>query len=109
MKGTTAYDGACACGGLIEQPPRRCVEQEGKRARWARGKVMLTVAHLDPTVQEDGYLDSGADNLRAMYQRCHLRIDSKLHRWNRSRSLERWQARLLPVPPKPTSPSQPKR
>jgi len=70
-------------------------------ATWAKGLVMLTVAHLDSTLMPDGYLDCGPDNLRAMCNRCHLRYDIDLHRWNRSRTAEERQPRLLPAPPKP--------
>jgi len=52
----------------------RCVEQNGTKALFASGKVVLTVAHLDhdPTNNEP-------DNLRAMCQRCHLRLDREQH------------------------------
>lgn len=56
---------------------RRCIEQEGKPATYAKGKVMLTVHHLghDPT-------NNHPRNLKAMCQRCHLRCDMPLHRRN---------------------------
>lgn len=100
--------GRCECvGECALHRGRRCVELDGQPARWARGLIVLTVAHLDPTVQPDGFLDSRQANLKAMCQRCHLRIDSQLHRWNRSRTLEADQHRLLPAPAKPAGPSPP--
>jgi hypothetical protein len=41
-------------------------------AQWARGLVVLTVAHLDH--QPENCAD---DNLKAMCQRCHNRYDQK--------------------------------
>ena len=57
--------------------PRRCQEMHGSPARWAKGKVILTVAHLnhDPA-------DCRDENLKAMCQRCHLRYDQQLHQAN---------------------------
>jgi len=54
--------------------PRRCGELNGAPARWARGKVILTVAHLNHTPE-----DCRPENLRAMCQRCHLRYDAEHH------------------------------
>ena len=71
--------GQCECHGERglhrEHPgPRRCVERQHADGMWMRGRVVLTVAHLnhDP-------MDCRDENLRAMCQRCHLRYDSKLH------------------------------
>lgn len=73
-------DGRCECEGecglhRYHPGPRRCEERNGEVARWARGRVVLTVAHLnhDPA-------DCRDENLRAMCQRCHLRYDNDLHR-----------------------------
>jgi hypothetical protein len=55
--------------------PRRCIEKHGHLAKYARGKVVLTTAHLcqcDP-------LCGDPEHLKAMCNRCHLRIDVKLH------------------------------
>jgi len=98
--------GQCECRGecglhRTTPGPRRCLERDGMPATWAKGLVMLTVAHRDSTVRPDGYLDCSPDNLFAACQRCHLRYDIDLHRWNRSRTAEEGQPRLLPVPPKP--------
>ena len=69
----------CECAGecglhRTTPGPRRCTEVHGDPAHFARGTVVLTVAHLnhDPT-------DNRPENLRAMCQRCHNRYD-KPHR-----------------------------
>ena len=55
--------------------PRRCEERNGEPARWARGRIVLTVAHLDHMPE-----NVADDNLKAMCQRCHLRYDIDHHR-----------------------------
>ena len=73
--------GRCECGGECGlHRGRRCEEVGGEAARWARGRVVLTVAHLDHTPEN---CDEG--NLRAMCQRCHLRYDVDHHRESRLR------------------------
>lgn len=66
--------------------PRRCIEINGTEARWARGVIVLTTAHLnghggpcqcDPLCAEPAHL-------KAMCQRCHLRYDQALHQRNAS-------------------------
>jgi hypothetical protein len=95
--------GQCECTGECGlhpdrgNGPRRCVEQNGHKAKWAKGKVVLTTAHLD----EDGPLDCPDDRLKAMCQRCHLRMDMRMHRRNASATRvrkieEAGQRRLLP-------------
>jgi len=77
---TTRAKGRCECEGEcgMHRPnpgARRCTEQHRARARWFRGRVTLTVAHLctcnplcaDPT------------HVKAMCQRCHLRVDRYNH------------------------------
>jgi hypothetical protein len=77
--------GRCECQGECGlHPPqaigayvsaRRCEERQGEPARWAKGFVVLTVAHLgDPSPE-----NCSDDNLKAMCQRCHLRYDQPLH------------------------------
>src|SRR3990167_7879754 len=44
--------GRCECHGecglhRTTGGPRRCVERNGEPAKWAKGKVVLTVAHLN--------------------------------------------------------------
>lgn len=72
--------GRCECSGecgLHSTHPgrRRCVEVNGTRALFARGLVVLTVAHLcecDP-------LCAITEHVKAMCNRCHLRVDVDLH------------------------------
>lgn len=72
--------GRCECEGecglhRTTPGPRRCVERHGERAQWARGKVILTVAHLDHRPE-----NCDPENLKAMCQRCHLRYDIDHHK-----------------------------
>jgi len=72
--------GRCECEGecgLHCHPPRRCDEWHGKPASYAKGSIVLTVAHLNH--EESDCVD---DNLKAMCQRCHLRYDRYQHRQN---------------------------
>lgn len=65
----------CECSGECGLHPwGRCVERHGKPAKFAKGKVILTVAHLDH--QPENCADN---NLKAMCQRCHLRYDREHH------------------------------
>ena len=69
--------------------PRRCVERNGEPAKWARGKVVLTVAHIcicNPVC-------SNPEHLKAMCQRCHLRLDAPLHAKNSkaTREKKKWK------------------
>lgn len=71
--------GRCECEGECglhrDHPgPRRCVERHGRKAKWAKGKIMLTVAHLNHDES-----DCRDENLKAMCQRCHLRYDMDHH------------------------------
>ena len=76
--------GQCECAGecglhRTHPGPRRCLERQGQRAAWARGVIVLTVAHLNHDPQ-----DCRDENLKAMCQRCHLRYDTALHVRNAS-------------------------
>jgi len=82
--------------GLFQTKARRCVEMDGEKAKWAKGRVMLTVAHLnakggpcrcDPVC-------SIAAHVKAMCQRCHLRYDVDLHRDNATRTRDQKRAEL---------------
>ena len=76
--------GQCECEGecgLHRHPPRRCEEQHGYPAMWAKGTIVLTVAHLNPDP-----MDCRPENLKAMCQRCHLRYDLPLHMRNAART-----------------------
>lgn len=71
--------GRCECMGecglhRTTPGPRRCAEVHGEPATFARGPIMLTVAHLNHDPR-----DNRPENLRAMCQRCHLRYDMPLH------------------------------
>lgn len=71
--------GQCECTGecglhRMTPGPRRCIERNGEPAKWAKGKIILTVAHLNHTPE-----DCREENLKAMCQRCHLRYDMELH------------------------------
>lgn len=72
---------------------RRCEELNGTPAKFAAGTIVLTTAHLchDPSCAK-------LDHLKAMCQRCHLRLDVDHHKSNRRRRLEAesGQQRLLP-------------
>ena len=59
----------------------RCAEIHGRAAQFARGKVVLTVAHLDHTPEH-----CERANLKAMCQRCHLVYDREHHAETRKRT-----------------------
>lgn len=65
----------CECEGECGlHPNKRCEELNYQPAKWANGKIVLTVAHLD----HDTW-NSRLSNLKAMCNRCHLRYDCALH------------------------------
>lgn len=69
-------EGRCECIGECGLHPwGRCVERHGKAAKFAKGKVILTTAHMDH--QPENCKD---ENLKAMCQRCHLRYDRDHHK-----------------------------
>ncbi len=81
--------GRCECEGECRlhrttPGPRRCTETNGKPAQWAKGKVILTVAHLNnaggPCRCEPRCAIEG--HVKAMCQRCHLRYDRDRHAAN---------------------------
>lgn len=68
-------DNQCECVGECGlHPGQRCEERNGTPAKWAKGWIVLTVAHLDhtPETREE-------TQLKAMCQRCHLRFDQAEH------------------------------
>lgn len=69
--------GRCECRGECGlHQGLRCRERNGQPARWARGTIVLMVAHManpDP-------MDVRDENLKALCPRCHLRFDRDLHR-----------------------------
>ena len=64
---------------LFHTRSHRCIERNGRPAKYAKGKIILTVAHLDHNEQ-----NCDDDNLKAMCQRCHLRYDRSQHARNAS-------------------------
>jgi len=83
--------GRCECTGecglhATTPGPRRCSELDGTVAKWARGMVRLTVAHLNgpggPCLCEP--LCAIEDHVLALCQRCHNRYDVPRRRRNRS-------------------------
>jgi hypothetical protein len=92
--------GRCECEGecglhRTHPGPRRCEEIHGQPAKWAKGTVVLTTAHL---CQDSECGDE--THLRAMCQRCHLRYDVKQHQQNayRTRRLGKAHADLFGDP-----------
>lgn len=75
----------CQCTGECGlHHEHRCEERNGHAAKWAKGKIVLTVAHLNA---RDGPcqcapLCGDEMHLLAMCQRCHLRYDHDLHQRN---------------------------
>ena len=74
--------GRCECMGecglhRTHPGPRRCEELNGQPAKWAKGKVVLTVAHRNHTPE-----DVSDANLADLCQRCHLRYDVAHHQAN---------------------------
>lgn len=77
---TVRAAGQCECTGecglhCTHPGPRRCLEMNGQPAVYARGTVVLTVAHLCTCEP----LCADPQHLKACCQRCHLRIDQPLH------------------------------
>jgi hypothetical protein len=71
--------GRCECLGECGLHKNyRCVEEHDKKAFFAKGRVILTVAHLDHQPE-----NCDEQNLRAMCQRCHLRYDADHHKQSR--------------------------
>lgn len=69
--------------------PKRCTEEHGALARFAKGYVVLTVAHLDHQPE-----NCDPANLRAMCQRCHLRYDIGHHAKSRRKNRDAETGRL---------------
>ena len=70
----------CECTGECGlHHEHRCEERNGQPAKWAKGKVILTVAHLNHIPG-----DCRDENLKALCQRCHLRYDRERHKETRN-------------------------
>ena len=83
----------CECLGEcgVDHEWDRCREFDKTEARTFRGRVILTVAHLDHTPE-----NCAPGNLRAYCQACHNRYDTK-HRINtrrRTRDNQAGQSRM---------------
>jgi len=66
----------CECSGQCGiHHGRRCTEHHHTKARWAKGTVRLTVAHLC----ECSPPCTDPNHVIAACQRCHLRIDRFRH------------------------------
>lgn len=75
--------GQCECEGecglhKTNPGPRRCTEINGTKAKFAKGKIVLTVAHLDHSTT-----NNVPSNLKALCQRCHNRYDAPFRKMNR--------------------------
>lgn len=80
--GIELITGLPLCGLHCTHPgPRRCVEVNHTPAVWARGRVILTVAHICHLFTGKLCEPLCADPFHciAACQRCHTRIDSTLH------------------------------
>lgn len=66
----------------------RCDERQHTVGRDMRGRVVLTVAHLDHTPE-----NCAPDNLRAMCQGCHNRYDQAHRQRNQRRRQREWLER----------------
>ena len=82
----------CECAGecglhRTTPGPSRCLEVHGAAAKWARGKIVLTIAHMNHDTT-----DNRPENLKALCQRCHLRYDAELHARNSAATRERKRA-----------------
>ena len=66
---------------------RRCEEKDNTKAKWAEGKVVLTVAH-----RNHSKADCRPENLMALCNTCHLRYDHVLHMTNQHNERRQRQA-----------------
>lgn len=91
----------CECDGRCgHDHGGRCVEENAKKALFFRGKVILTVAHLDHTPE-----NCGDENLLAMCQRCHLAYDAPQRALARSRKCSEGAKKRWSKEPKPPGPT----
>lgn len=90
------------CGLHCTHPgPRRCVEMNHTPAQWAKGRVVLTVAHLC-TCQPKCAIEA---HCKAMCNKCHMRVDRFLHAKHAAETRRKkvealGQIRLFDVSPK---------
>lgn len=85
----------CECMGEcgLHTTTGRCVEVNRAVGVHTRGRIVLTVAHLNHAPE-----DCDPANLRAMCQRCHLRYDRDHHARNAAatRAAKSPQVRMFP-------------
>ena len=74
----------CECCGECEKHHGRCDEINGTQAKHAKGKIILTTAHLCHETK-----CARQKHLRSMCQLCHLLYDVKLHARHRRERRER--------------------
>jgi len=76
--------GECGLHGpsLFREKAKRCVERHGEPARWAKGRIVLTIAHLNHNPK-----DNRRRNLAALCQRCHNRYDVEHRKKNRAKTI----------------------
>ena len=80
----------CECIGECGLHPYwRCQEIHGRKARFAKGKIVLTIAHRDHNPE-----NCDPENLRALCQRCHNRYDQPHRRENARRTREEKKSQL---------------
>lgn len=82
------------CGHERHSSKYRCPELQGQPAARFRGRVILTVAHLDHTPE-----NCADANLKAMCQLCHLSYDRAVHAANAraTREARDPQIKLFPL------------
>lgn len=82
----------CECVGEcrgMKHAAARCFEVNGKKALEFRGKVVLTIAHLN----NKSLKDVRRSNLKAMCQACHLRLDAPfkaIRRRRKAGGMRKW-------------------
>lgn len=84
--------GECGLHPASGDGPRRCIERHMEPAVYARGKVVLTTAHLcgcDP-------LCAIAEHVKAMCPRCHNRVDIDFRKKHRATTYARKKAGTSP-------------
>jgi hypothetical protein len=76
-------EGRCECEGECGiNHHGRCEARHGEPHPITESIVILTTAHLDDPSPEN----CADDNLKAMCQRCHLRLDIHIHKANAQRT-----------------------
>jgi len=82
-------DDRCECGGECGlHRGRRCCEINGHYAHYAKGLIVLTIAHMDHDLGHNT-----DDNLKALCQRCHNRYDHphRMKNAKKTREAKKWK------------------